>query len=307
MLSTPESMLSDLRDWLDEPKAAFWTEERLMGRLNDAQQRIVRDISMEAPDAFVETYDISYVADQATYDLPLNARLGTRWIAVENRQSGEPYFYVLDIALERYLFSENDSWPWTGNGISQISLQGEKVRISPVPNQADSNAIRYMYAPAYGNMIQWPVASTSSTTVTLSTTTANADPDYITKFGKVDNRNDAYNGMQWYIVSGAGAGQYGKISDYVGLTRTFTLESAPSVSLATSSIFAVVSAVPEDFRDVQVLMAAKDGVVKGRTRVAEIDNTLFGQPGRPGKWQEMKAWFADRSFFRQETVETWGV
>jgi len=303
---TPVEMLEDLRDWLDEPRAAFWTDEMLMRRMHQAQQRIVRDITTENPSAFVDTVDISFVADQALYDLPLNARNGTRWIATENRVSGTPYYYVMDVALNRYLVTEADNWPYDAVGVPHVTLQGSQLRVSPTPASAVSNAIRYMYNPAYGNMLQWAVASTTSNTVTLSTTTNSGEPDYITDYGKVDPRNDIYNGMPYIITAGAGKGQYGKISDWVGLTRTFTLDSTPATSLGTTSVIAVCCPVPEDFHDVVVLMSAADGTAKSRSRVAEIQSRLYGTPGSPGKWQEMKAWFQTRNNFRLESVEPWG-
>jgi hypothetical protein len=205
LLTCPKQMLEDLRDWLDEPSAAFWSDARLMYRLHVAQQDIVRTVQMASPSCFVATYDISLVASQALYDLPLNARLGTRWIAAENRTAGTPYYYVYDVDLRRYLETESANWPWGTESSPHLTLQGDQVRVSPAPTSAISNGIRYMYAPAYGNMLQGTLTATTTTTVTLNWSTA---PDYTTTFGTVDNRDDFYNGMTLFVVSGTGAGQY---------------------------------------------------------------------------------------------------
>ena len=167
LLTTPAQMLSDLRDWLDEPTASFWSDARLMYRLHTAQQDLVRVIQMASPSAFVATYDISLVAEQALYDLPLNARLGTRWIAVENRISGTPYYYVYDVDLRRYLETETSSWPWSTDGTPHITLQGDQVRVTPAPTASTSNGIRYMYGPAYGNMLQNLRRRTSNSNISL--------------------------------------------------------------------------------------------------------------------------------------------
>src|SRR3990167_3671214 len=220
LMTTPAQMLTDLRDWLDEPSAAFWSNDRLVYRLHVAQQDLVRTVQMASPSSFVSTYDISLGADQALYDLPLNARLGTRWLAAENRISGTPYYYVYDVDLRRYLETETANWPWDAEGTPHITLQGDQARVTPTPNTAVSNGIRYMYDPAYGNMLQGTLTATSTTTATLNWSTS---PNYSTTYGVVDNRDDYYNGMTLLVVWGTGAGQYRTISDYAGSARTITV------------------------------------------------------------------------------------
>jgi len=302
LLTCPKQMLEDLRDWLDEPTAAFWGDARLMYRLHVAQQDIVRTVQMASPSCFVATYDISLVASQALYDLPLNARLGTRWIAAENRIAGTPYYYVYDVDLRRYLETESANWPWGSESSPHLTLQGDQVRISPVPASAASSGIRYMYAPAYGNMLQGTLTGTTTTTVTLNWSTA---PDYVTTFGTVDNRDDFYNGMTLFVVSGTGEGQYRTITDYAGSTRTITVSPAFTSVATTDSVVAVMSPVMEDFRDVVVLGAARQASIKGRTRYKEIQTEFYGSPGRPGRWQALMSWLEERQDFRGETVEVW--
>ena len=305
LMTTPAQMLTDLRDWIDEPSAAFWSNDRLMYRLHVAQQDLVRTVQMASPSSFVSTYDISLVADQALYDLPLNARLGTRWLAAENRISGTPYYYVYDVDLRRYLETETAGLPWDADGAPHITLQGAQVRVSPAPTVAVSAGIRYMYAPAYGNMLQGTLTATTTTTVRLNWSTS---PDYSTSWGVVDNRDDYYNGMTLFVVSGTGAGQYRTISDYTGSTRQITVSEAFTTSLvagASGSVVATMSPVHEDFRDVVVLSAARQCAVKGRSRYKEIVSEYYGSPGRPGRWQALMSWIEERQDFSGQSVEVW--
>ena len=302
ILTTPEALLGNVRDWLDEPSAAYWTDDILMKRLHEAQQEIVMDVVEEQPSEFVAEYDVTTVIDQALYDLPLNARLGTRWMAAENRLSGSPYFYLFDVDLRRYLMTENTNWPWNSEGTPHVTFQGAQVRLTPAPSDAVTDGIRIAYHPMYGNMLQGAATATSSTTFRIFSGAA----DYSSTFGLVDPRNDYYNGMEAFVISGPGLGQYRTISDYNGTTREFTVSSAFSTALSTASVIGIMSPVPEDFRQVQVMLAAKKAGIKGRNRAKDIDTTLYGVPGRPGAWHKMKGWFAQRHEFRGEGVEMWG-
>ena len=303
MLSTPSEMLSSVRDWLNEPSAAFWSDNDLMKRLHDAQQDLVRVASEASPSLFVATYDISLVTDQDLYDLPLNARLGTRWIAVENRISGTPYFYVYDTDLRRHLDVEQQSWPWQSGGTPHMSMQGDQVRITPTPKESTSNGIRYMYNPSYGNMIQGTLTATTTTTLPLGWS---ASPNYVTTYGVVDNRDDYYNGMEVYVVSGTGAGQSRTISDYAGSTGVISVSTAFTAISTTDSVVAVMSPVPEDMREVQVLSAARMASAKGSRVHNVISNEYYGSPGRPGRYHAFQAWLEERQDWRGPTVEAYG-
>lgn len=303
ILTMPSELLASLRDYLNEPSAAFWTDAQLMRRLHAAQQDLVQVGIMASPTMFVETYDISLVADQALYDLPLNARLGTRWIGVENRVSGEPYYYVYDVDLRRYLEQEQAQWPWETDGMPKIAMQGPQVRITPTPNEAVANGIRYMYNPAYGNMLQGALTATTTTTFEFTHSTA---PDYSSSWGQVDNRDDFYNGMEAFVVSGTGAGQYRKISDYTGgSSRTFTVETAFTSIATTDSVVAIMSPIPEEHREVQVLSAARTCAVKGSRVHRQIVEEYYGSPGRPGRYHAYQAWLEERQDWRPQQVEPW--
>ena len=100
MLLTPSQMITDLRDWIDEPTEGYWTNPELMRRINNAQGRCIRDISQQDSSYFIATTQIDFVADQALYDLPRNAPLGARWDHIANLDAnGRTEKFVYDFLL----------------------------------------------------------------------------------------------------------------------------------------------------------------------------------------------------------------
>jgi len=297
--NSPSELHSDVRTLIGESTAGFWADDLLMRRMHAAQQEIVRAISEENPTFFTASFDISLVADQATYALPLPARLGTRWIAVENRISGEPYFYAWDIDLRRRLYGEALNVPSISQSAVQVTLDGDQLRVVPIPDSATTNALRLVYEPQFGNMLQGAASTITSTSLILSASA----PDYSTGFGVVDRRDDYYNGMDVTILAGTGVGHTRRISDYTGLTRSLTVDQAwtTAATPTVGSTYAVQCPVPEDFRDLVSLRTAH-GLArsgdKGRGK-------LLGEDWKDRLW-DLRAWAAERSEFRGTTVEPMG-
>lgn len=304
MLYTPERMLESLKDELDVRNEGYWSNNILMTRLHEAQQEWVRTISEQDPSFFFTNYDISLVAGQALYSLPLNARLGTRWVAAENRLSGTPYYYVYDVDIRRYLTVETMTWPWDDEGTPHIAFQGAQIRVTPEPNNSYSDGIRLGYIPAHGNMVQGALTATPTATAFRL---FEGDPDYVTSFGRVDGRDDYYNGMTVLVVSGTGAGQYRTISDYAGSDRTITVSAAWTTTPTTDSTVAVMSPVPEDLNHAVVVRAGILASVKGSRQGQHLERVYWGGPGRPGIYHEATQWVTQRQDFRPQHVQPWGL
>lgn len=64
--------------------------------------------------------------------------------------------------------------------------------------------------------------------------------------GQVWLEDDVYVGESIYIVSGTGAGQIRRITNYVGSTRTITPDSNFSPALGVDSVYTLVSMLPMD-------------------------------------------------------------
>ena len=292
----PTEMLDSFKDHLHAGNN-FWSGGQIWRRLFDSQQAIIRYIAKEDPTFWVRTYDISLVADQATYDLPLNARLGTKIIFAENRDS--------PVGTE-VPWSQLDEYPnFASPGIvnlvpgKRFSLEGSKVRVLPTPSTTSANAIRVWYTPSFGNMIQGTASAGGSSSLTPFT----GDPNYTLNFGWKDVRDDYYNGMEILITGGTGIGQQNKISDYTGSSSVLTVENAWSVTPDDTSKFAILCPVPEDFHHVVSTHAAMTASIKGQKRYTELRQQFFGSPGMTGELFEMLGWIHSRQYASQQTVK----
>ena len=230
----PVEMKDNVRDHLDAPDN-FWSDEIIWRRMQEAQGELIRDISKEDPSYFVETYDITFVADQATYDLPTNAGLGTRVIFGENSIDGSGG--ELPPARLRDLLSSTQPSVVNLSETYHFTLEGAKIRVIPTPSVGKVAAVRIWFVPIYGHMMQGVASAGSTTTLTFST----ADVNWTTNWGWKDTRNDYFNGMHVHIYEGAGVGDVRKISDYTGgSTFRITVDTAFSAAIDTTSKYAIL-------------------------------------------------------------------
>ena len=300
---TPVEMVESFKDHLHAGNN-FWSGGQIWRRLFDSQQAIIRYIVSQDPSFFVETHDIA-LGGSSLYDLPINARLGTRLIFTENRAN--PIGTEVDWAWL-------DNYPdLSGTGLSSlvtgahITLDGQQLRIMPATGSSQPSSVRVWYSPSFGNMIEGVANSATSTTLACFTDSA---PNYTNSHGWVDPRDDYYNGMWIMITSGTGAGQMRKIKDYTGSTRVFTVDSwdiTPKGRTDTEvdeelSSFCVLCPVPEDFHHVVVTHAAMTATVKSRTRNSSLRQQFFGSRSMAGELHEMLAWIQKRQDTRLRTV-----
>ena len=300
----PSEMVTDFKNHLDALDG-FFDGAEIMRRLHSAQQEIIRKIVEEDPSFFVETSTLDLTGSQETYDLPLNARLGSRIVMGENMSSNlnNPVNGPIPAAHLRDYFSYQDAGSLVNiHPYYSFMLEGSKVRVEPTPSVSESNAIRIWYVPSYGNMLEGFVAGAGANTITLP----DGDPNYAASFDIVDRRDDFYNGMVVRILSGAGVGEYKKITDYDGGTRVATVESnwseTPESSGDNVSKYAIICPVPEDHHNVVTVRAAMEGAIKNRNRYGELQSLYFGSPGRGGLLFDLLGWIAKRQDQRLETV-----
>jgi hypothetical protein len=292
----PTEMVDSFKDHLHAGNN-FWSGSQIWRRLFDSQQAIIRYIAKEDPSFWVKTADITFVADQATYDLPLNARLGTKIIFAENRDN--------PIGAE-VPWSELGEYPnFNASGVINLvsgmhfTLRGGQVQVFPTPTTAKTDAVRMWYTPSFGNMIQGTASAGGGSTLTLFTTEAN----YSLNHGWKDVRDDYYNAMEIVITGGTGSGQTRTISDYVGSTSVLTVDTAWTTTPDSTSTFAILCPVPEDFHHVVVTHAAMTASTKGQKRRAALQDQFFGSIGRPGDLFEMLGWVQNRQSAKFQTVK----
>ena len=294
-MMTLSEMISDARDHVDA-NATFFPGEIVARRLMASQQEITRSIAKEDPSFFVSRFTLDFVADQGLYDLPLNARLGSRILFVENVGDS----YALDIPpadLRDHLALEAPGIVTVSNRWHFI-MENNQVRVTPTPSVAETGAAIAWYIPTFGNMIEGAAVAADSTTVTLFT----GDPNWAATFGKISPRDDYYNGMTMYVSSGTGAGQYRTITDYAGLTRTITT-AAWTTTLDTTSLVCILCPVPEDHHSTVPLRAAMLMSAKNRNRERELKDLYYGNTLARGCFFELMGWVQTRQEARLESVE----
>ena len=297
-------MIADARRHLDASDK-FFSGDEVCDRLHASQQEILRSIAKEDATFFVKTHDLTLVSGTALYDLPLNARLGTRMIFAENNTNDfglevNPIDYRHYLSLEAPgLVNLSNSW--------NFMLEGSKVRVTPTPDTSSANAIKVWYTPTYGNMVQGRVDAATNNSANTTLILNSGSPDYVYEFGTIDRRDDYYNGMEVRIIDGTGEGQTRTITDYDGTTRTITVDSAwgsnPANSGGSRSSYCIMCPVPEDFHSVVTLRAAMLMSAKNRNRTEELTELYYGNPNRRGHYYELMAWIANRVFSRNEVVQ----
>ncbi len=292
---TPEELLLSTRDHLDASDS-FWTGVQMWRRLDDAQREITRLIVKERNSFFVASTTITLVSDQAEYSLPLNARLGTRIIIMGDGTTTSPG--AMGVGDIREMFDYGTGAVINLTHDLQFLLVNGKVRVLPTPKSA-GRVLTIYYNPSFGNMMQGTASAGGASTLTAWS----GDPNYSTNYGWVDTRDDYYNAMELRLLSGSGGGQYRTISDYVGSTRQFTVDTAWDTQPDTDTVFAVMCPVPEDHHDVVSVNAARRASIKGRTRFKDLDKLYNGHPGQSGLLKELLFWVGQRQATMHDTVD----
>lgn len=299
---TFSEMITDFRNHLDAIGDNFFSDEEIARRLHSAQQEIVRAIQKQSPSFYVSYFDISLVSNQATYDMPLNARLGARVIFSQDTGSAVGGI-VPPTVLEALVDADLPSLV-NLTDTYMFAFEGNKIRVISTPQSSKSNAIRVWYIPTYGNMLQGSVASATDTTFTLGST--QLTPDYTTYYGKLDLRNDFYNGMEVVLTDGTGVGQQRLITDYDGATKTFTVDTWDT-NPDTTTTFYVMCPVPEDHHHLVPVRAALTGAVKNRNRQEELAREYYGAYGRLGGLAELISWVSERQESRMDVVQPYDI
>ena len=294
---TPQEMYAEFQSYLDVD-SNFMSGDEVWRKLDSANREIVRIINREDPTYFVQTHTFDTVADQSLYDLPQNARLGSRIVFIENSDT------VTEVPPVQEL---RELLAFEAPGIANLSnhhhfiLQGDQVRVMGTPGGVHS--IRIYYLPQFGNMIQGKISASPTTTLDFFA----GNPHYTNNYGIPDLRDDFYNGMTVLLTKNDGAGDQRTISDYTGgSTRRITVSSAWSTTLdsdeGNETEFSILSPIPEDFHQLVPLRAAMDGAIKNRNRLREIQSVYYGSPGRPGLEMSLLGWLQKRQMSGDEIV-----
>lgn len=290
---TPSEMYAEFQSYLDVGDG-FLSGDEVWRKLDNANREICRIVAREDPTYFVQSYSITLVAGQTLYDLPLNARLGSRILFTEDVDNKVEIMPVQE--LREHLDFDT---PGIVNATStyHFIMENDKVRIMGEPGSS-GKSVRVWYIPSFGQMIEGQVANATTTTLDLF----KSAPNYTQNYGRPDVRNDFYNGMRIRILSNNGVGDERTISDYTGgATKRVTVDTAWSVTPTGSeaaasniSTFAILSPLPEDFHQMIPMRAAIDGAIKSRNRLQELQSAYYGSPGRGGLERNLLGWLTRR-------------
>lgn len=281
----PKEMYDEFIELLDTSDN-FISGASIWRKLHAANQNIQRIISDADGTFFVQNTSISLVANQATYDLPANARLGARIVFTEGIAGSEE---IPSINMFKHHVDYEASGLTQGR---QYTIEGAKVRIAPVPTSAETDAVRVWYIPNFGNMLYGVASAGAASTITGWTTASN----YTTNFGEIDKRDDYYNGMTIRIISGTSAGDQRIVSDFDGGTSggLWTVNTAWTSTPDTTSVFCLESPVPEDHRMTSILNACLYGSIQTRKRMSDIRQTYFGNIQQRGALGDLLAYLEER-------------
>ncbi len=288
---TPSEMYEEFQSYLDSDDA-FITGPEVWRKLDNANREICRIISRQDPTYFVQSKVITLEADKELYDLPLNARLGSRILFTEDVSNKTEIMPAQE--LREFLHFDS---PGIVNATENYHfiMQGSQVRIMGTPSSSGKE-LRVYYIPSFGQMIEGEVSAGGSTTLNFFT----SEPNYTVNYGKPDVRNDYYNGMSIRLIENDGVGDERTISDYTGgSTKQVTVDTAwsatPSTATGLKTKFAVLSPVPEDFHQMVPLRAAIDGAIKSRNRLSELQSVYYGSVGRAGLEKNLLGWLNART------------
>lgn len=292
---TPEQMRSQVKTYLNA-RDAFWAPAEIYKALDSAQGMLYRMLTNADPSYSVGNTTLTIAANTTNYDLPLDARLGTKAVMV--LKSGDTNQFINPIDFRRIFdgLAPPLNVLMRGRG---FTFENDQLRFLSLTT---GDQWIYYYVPAPCNFLQGKVRSATTTNVQFFEVVDNA-----INFGTPDRRDDYYNNHIVGIFSGTGAGQERTITDYTGTTSTATVDTW-SITPDSNSVFYVRPRFVEEFHDLVALQAALALTPKGNKRLEDIETVLYGRgPGRPGRWHDFTGFINDRQVFVHDTREDYDL
>jgi len=225
--------------------------------LNDAQNEIQNILLEAAQDYFVNTKNVSISVGTQEYDLPLDA-IQVRAIERIDNNYGTYNLYPITINDRNLLSTDIKSiYPILSPRLTYF--WGMKFGIV---DYQTSGTVKVLYVKRLPKIMYATLDSFTSTTLVWPETPT---------IGKIDDRDDYYNGAIVRIVSATtGAGQRLNVTDYDASTRTMTVEE-PSTALSGTVVAEIVCEIPENHHLVLACWMAMDAYV---TNGMEIPDSL---------------------------------
>lgn len=253
-----------IRSYVDEPNAdaSDWTNPELIMYVNMEHRHLFSKVRNLYEDWFMRQYVFPLVTDQVTYTVPremINPRkveflrasavTGTSPNYVVNELTADP------LTVEEVQLSGNGpSWVTTSQNrivtTSGYMLFDDTIQFLSDSILGSNYYARIYYLPFAPDLHRALAAAGSSTTITFGTNGAT------TTVGNISAVDNYYQNMYIEIISGTGAGQLRRITQYAGSTKVATVGVAWATTPDATSVYSIVSPIKEDFQELLALGAA---------------------------------------------------
>lgn len=210
-LVTLADIVTYTRDRLRESSENAWSDLQVVRAINERLEKASRVIKVKRSTWLHAEVTITYVADQATYTLPVDF-----WglLSYPLRTDLSP-----DSAIGWVPFNEHHrylgfSFTWNGEKYTfQGSDQNKKLLIIPTP-ASSGNTLKLHYIRKPAALTSGLAKAGTATSLTLADAPA---------YGVSDVRDDYYNNTDFFLSAGTGVGETATATDFAGSTAIVTI------------------------------------------------------------------------------------
>lgn len=220
------SLRTQVRRLVDESTAEFWTDTDVDESLELGFLEVWNEVVSRGQDWSVRTSNISVVSGTELYDLPDNVM---RMRRVSRANTDGTFTKIPPLRSLNSTFGTGGTNLSTSSAGVRFYIEGSQIGFRPKPTAAFT--VQLVYIPNHVSMVTGTASAGGSSTITLASGS--------------DGRDDYYVGAEITIVSGTGAGQTRRISDYVGSTLVATVGSAWTTTPDSTSVYATHPLVPD--------------------------------------------------------------
>lgn len=143
----------------------------------------------------------------------------------------------------------------------------QQIRFGTATALGNGRYCRVYHIPTSMDLHRATATAGAATTITLGTN------GLATTLGKISKINNYYQGAYIEIISGTGLGQINKVLSYNGTTLVATMAEAWVTTPDSTSVYSIVSPIPEDYTELLALGAA----IRAKGGKTEDDTSLLGQ------------------------------
>jgi len=260
-------MLTEVRENIGEDTAAHWGDLELLRKLSASQSRISMMLMLSSGDWLMSHESVTPVASVIT--LPSTC---AKPVYLEETSSGRNV-PIKGTVRERRMTRPDVSSSY----VEEISAYPEGNTL--VVNQSSyTTACTLWYQKRVLKLIAGTADTGSGASALVFATTAG--PSYV---------DDYYNGATFEIVGGTLVGNTVTVSDYTGSTRTAVIVG----TVGTTSVYGMVSVLPEECHDLLVLQATLQALAKPSSNLDPEVFKYWNELARIAK-KDLTEWIASR-------------